>query len=198
MSKYILAGGKDRKFPEYWSALATEIGSTKSERPFRVLSCFFSQSLSDWNKKFELFVPHFKIAFGEDAECKLASLDNFLDELNECDIVYLHGGTTHMLKGTLSKYKNIADHFKDKVVVGSSAGANYLSVKGWSPGMREVIDGAGIVPLNVIVHFGSNYGDDDPRGPIDWEKAEQDLRLAIEPNATITRLTEGSFIVVEQ
>lgn len=172
-TKYVLAGGLDRAHPEYWDRLGKEITIRK---PVRLLSCFFSQPKKDWQGKFKEFEPFFKQAFGDDAICELANVEDFLSQVKECDVIYLHGGTTHRLKSVLIRYGNLKPYFKDKVVIGSSAGANYLSKLGWSPSLRQPMEGSGIVNLNVIVHYGSNFVDDDALGVVDWGDAELQLK----------------------
>lgn len=187
-TKYILAGGLDRAHPEYWDHLGKEITVT---RPVKLLSCFFSQPKKDWQDKFNGFNPFFKRAFGDDVIRELADVEDFLDQLKECDILYLHGGTTHRLKSVLARYGNLVPYFKGKVVIGSSAGANYLSKLGWSPSLRQPIEGAGIVNLNVVVHYGSNFVDEDALGPVDWEDTKLQLKKLLHEEDVITLLPEG-------
>lgn len=192
-TKYILAGGLDRAHPEYWDRLGKEITAKK---PIKLLSCFFSQPKKDWQDKFKGFNPFFKRAFGDDVICELADVEDFLDQLEECDILYLHGGTTHRLKSVLARYGNLKPYLKGKVVIGSSAGANYLSKLGWSPSLRQPMEGAGIVNLNVIVHYGSNFVDDEALGPVDWDDATQQLQELLHGKGEITPIREGEFVVV--
>ncbi len=195
-TKYILAGGLDLKNLNYWDNLGKEVTVGK---PIKVLSCFFSQPKE---KKWELgltkFKPFFARAFGNDVIVNLASVEDFLKQIDDCDVLYLHGGSSHRLKSVLSRFENLEKHFKDKIVIGSSAGANYLAEAGWLPGLREAIKGSGIVPLNVLVHFGSTFEDDGALGPIDWAEAQNQLQEFIGQEQKITKLPEGEFVVFEK
>lgn len=192
MTTYILAGGLDRAHPEYWDNLGKEL---KISRPVKLLSCFFSMPKQDWEEKFEGFKPFFMRAFGEDVEYELADPDKFIEQIQRSDVVYLHGGSSHRLKTVLARYGNLEAHFRGKTIIGSSAGANYLSAVGWSPSLREVIIGSGIVPWNVIVHYGSSFADDEVMGPIDWQEARRQLKGVLPQDSKITPLYEGEFIV---
>lgn len=194
-TKYILAGGLDRAHPEYWDNLGKELDI---EKPIRLLSCFFSQPKDDWKDKFKGFEPFFKRAFGDDVVCMLAGVEDFLEQVKKCDVLYLHGGSSHRLKSVLIHYGDLKPHFKDKVVIGSSAGANYLSKIGWSPSLHEPIQGSGTVPLNVVVHYGSTFADEDTLGAVDWGKAQEQVQNLAGKDETVTLLREGKFVVIEQ
>lgn len=189
---YILAGGLDRAHQEYWDNLGREL---KLNRPVKILSCFFSQPKNDWEEKFEGFKPFFARAFGADVECELANPDKFIEQIKRSDVIYLHGGSSHRLKAVLKRYDGLQSYFSNKIVIGSSAGANYLSKVGWSPNLREVIRGSGMVPISVLVHYGSTFADDEVLGPISWEEALRQLEEITPDNSKIALLKEGEFII---
>ena len=189
---YILAGGLDRAHPEYWDNLGSEV---KVSRPVKLLSCFFSMPKQDWEEKFEGFKPFFTRAFGDDVECELADPNIFIEQVKRSTVIYLHGGSSHRLKTVLARYGNLRSHFRGKIIIGSSAGANYLSSVGWSPSLREVIKGSGMVPWNVIVHYGSTFADDEVMGPIDWEEARRQIEDILPRGSKTTPLYEGEFLV---
>lgn len=193
-TRFILAGGNDRATKQYWQELAKATPHTK---PLHVLSCMFARDDTRWEKLFEEFREFFKIAFGNDVVLELASQDRLSEQIKAADVVYLHGGSDgEELKRTLLAVPGLQQQFEDKIVIGSSAGAQFLSTKFWSVGKREVREGAGLTPLNIIVHYGSDFGSDDPRGPIDWQRAEQELQKGI-GDENVTRLLEGKFVVYE-
>lgn len=189
---YILAGGADTKNnPGYWKKLRSTI---QSEKPLHILSCQFAQPEDEWQERFKSFESgYFKQGFGEDMTCELADPDNLKDQIKKADVIYLHGGSTAALRKVMDKVPNIQELWKDKIVIGSSAGAHYLTKFHWTPGDRVVRRGAGFVPLNIISHYGSDYGSDEPEGPIDWEKANQELQTAI-GDQEVTPIPEGDFV----
>lgn len=188
-TRYILAGGNDRSTNEYWLKLS----QLTNKRPVKLLSCFFSREGEDINALFNGYVPFFKLAFGKDAECRLATPENLEEQIKNSDVIYFHGGNTSALRKVMDTYPGIEKYWKDKIVIGSSAGAHYLSKTYWTPGRRKVENGSGILPVNIMVHYGSSYGSDEPEGPIDWQKAEAELKKVV-GNEKIVKIPEGDFV----
>lgn len=197
VTKYILAGGGDYKNTQTFSPrLAAEVRK-QITGPVKVLSCLFAEPREVWEAKFAKREPWFRQMFGDDTSVELAFPDVFSEQVSKADVVYLHGGDDALLGHYLDQVKDIRGLFADKIVVGSSAGANWLSSACWTCDWRAVRHGAGLVPLNIIVHYGSDFGEHDPRGPIDWQSAETDFQAVLETGAQITRLPEGEFVVFE-
>ncbi len=192
-TRYILAGGNDRSTKTYWENLAKVI---EHDKPLRVLSCMFAREPERWKDLHQEFNKFFKLAFGEKMTSELADPKYFREQISIADVVYLHGGDTKRLKELLAPFKNLQKMFEGKTVIGSSAGAQFLSRQYWSCGTRKTGTGSGLTPINTIVHYGSDFGSDEPRGPIDWEKAEQALQSVV-GNEKVTRLPEGQFVKVE-
>ncbi len=189
MTNYILAGGKDRGTSNYASDLSKVV-----ETPKYLLSCFFAQPRENWEDKFASFEDFFRNVFGADCEIELAFPDDFRQQVKKSEVIYLHGGDDTLITYYLDVFKDISTMFEGKTVIGSSAGANYLSSKYWTCDWREVREGSGLVPLNIITHYGSHYGSDDPRGAVDWVGASQELLKATQPDHVVTTLPEGKFV----
>ena len=85
--------------------------------------------------------------------------------------------------------------FKDKVIAGNSAGSDMIATHHWTCDWRACADGLGILPIKFIPHYLSDFGDSDPRGPIDWRKAHDDLAAYGDTSLPIHALKEGEFIV---
>lgn len=198
MTTYILAGGADKKYPSYATALAAEVRKYKPGR-LTVLSCFFAEPREVWEEKIVARTEWFKAVFGNDTEVVPAFPDIFPEQINACDVVYVHGGDDTLLAHYLDAVPNLTDLWKNKIVIGSSAGADYLSGQYyWSCDWRHVRKGSGITSLNVIPHYESEeYGMQDPRGPIDWQAARSELQAAVGPDAEVHPLREGEFVVVQ-
>lgn len=197
MTKYILVGGADRKYPTYTQALRAEIAKTLPG-PLKVLSCFFAEPREVWEEKFALRERWFKESLGEATSITLAFPDTFRSQVKAADIIYLHGGDDVLLAHYLDDVSDLAGLWDGKIVIGSSAGANYLAKSYWTCDWRQVGKGGGLVDLNVIPHFDSEeYGTQDPRGPIDWTAARQELQTSLGPDGQVTLLREGEFVVVE-
>ena len=196
MTTYILAGGADRKKPKFGEKLTAEVHK-RIDGPVRVLSCVFAEPREMWSEKFASRKPWLRQLFGDDTETELAFPDQFREQIKRANVIYVHGGDDALLGHYLNQYGDIRELFEGKIVVGSSAGADWLSANFWTCDWRQSMQGSGIVPLNIMVHYGSAYGADDPRGPIDWQKAEAEFQAAIGADKTITHLPEGEFVVVE-
>jgi hypothetical protein len=197
MTKYILAGGADRKFKGYGENLATEIFKAVNQ-PIHFLSCFFAEPREEWESKFADRLDWFRQNFGKNGRYELAFPDRFIDQLKASNVVYIHGGDDDLLTYRLSQFKDLERLFEGKVVVGSSAGADWLSSNFWTCDWREVRRGSGLTGLNIIPHFESEeYGMSDPRGPINWKQANTELQTTIGAGKAVTLLREGEFIVVE-
>lgn len=195
MTKFILAGGADRKFSTFGKRLSQEVNKTTAPRT--ILSCNFAVPREDWEEKFIAKKEWFEEHFGQGVEVVLAMPNKFEEQVESADLIYLHGGDDTLLHYWLGKY-DLSKLFSGKIVVGSSAGANALAHTYWTCDWREVQQGLGLVPGNVITHFESEeYGVFDPRGPINWGIAKEELMNALNNNYPISTLHEGEFVVFE-
>ena len=198
MTKYILAGGNDRESENYGQTLAAEIFKTHP-KPVHILSCSFASPREEWEAKLPIREQWFKQAFGDQTEVTLAQPNTFQQQAKEVDVIYFHGGDDDLIAYRMSQFQDLTGLFTGKIVVGSSAGADWLATTFWTCDWREVRRGSGLTPLNIIPHYESpTYGNEDSRGPIDWQKANNELKTAIGSNQTVTPLHEGQFTVIEQ
>lgn len=196
MTRYILAGGGDRKSPDYGEKLAAEVRK-HHEGPLHVLSCLFAEPREVWETKFEQRKAWFRQVFGPETEVELAFPDKFRAQAKAADLIYLHGGDDVLLAHYLDQHTDIEQLFAGKIVVGSSAGADWLSSNYWTCDWREARKGSGLTPANIMVHYNSDFGADTPRGAIDWQAAEAELRAKLKPDDSILRLWEGEFIAFD-
>ncbi|HEY4160528.1 MAG TPA: Type 1 glutamine amidotransferase-like domain-containing protein [Candidatus Saccharimonadales bacterium] len=197
MTKYILVGGADRKYVAYAQAFAEEVRKTAAG-PLKVLSCLFAEPRETWEDKFAIRESWFKETLGEDTEVRLAFPDKFAQQCAWADIIYLHGGDDTLLSCYLDRAGDLSELWQGKIVVGTSAGANYLAKSYWTCDWRQTRGGSGLVDLNVIPHFESKeYGKADPRGPIDWGAARAELQHSLGAGERVTPLPEGHFVVIE-
>lgn len=84
-----------------------------------------------------------------------ANLEQFKDQLQEADAIFVTGGVTKVLKERLLTCPEFEELIKDKVYAGSSAGANVVAkfhTSGFAEGVQE---GLGILPIGIIAHFGN-------------------------------------------
>ena len=194
MTKYILAGGCDLQYPEYLSQLARII-RTDFEQP-KILSCWFSISDDEAEAKFSDYKEYFLNFFNEKTEFIKATKDEFLDQVENANVIYFHGGHTTLLLPAMERYGEMREVFRGKIVVGSSAGANYISKFGFSPSKATVGKGTGLVNVSTIVHFGSRGFNDMTFKPSYWQDAIKKVKEESGSNEVVL-LPEGTFTVID-
>ena len=195
MTTYILAGGCDRRYPQYMSALARVI-QTEVNAP-RILSCWFSNPDDEAPDKFASYSSYFLQNFAQGTTVKMAEADSFLEQVAEADMVYFHGGHSKLLLDKMQHYGDMKAAFEGKIIVGSSAGAVYLSSMSYSPTARAVVQGSGATSLNTVVHYGSEGFGDKTFESSFWHEATEAVRAASDSGEVVV-LPEGTFIVVKQ
>lgn len=198
MTMFFLNSGAEGDYPARAKSFYEKVFAGLTDEVC-VLWCFFARGEEDTSAayheclaKFQPFLPA-ALSYAH----VHASNKCFAEETADADVIILRGGHTKTLLTALQKY-NLQRLFKDKIVVGSSAGSNVLCEHYWSPGARELGDGFGLVPVKFISHYGSQYGSDDLAGPIDWEKARNELITYGDPDLPIYAPEEGDFEVVER
>jgi len=200
MTMYILIGGNHSSTPMSDAQIArlcnTVIKKLNGENP-RIVSVPFMLPREDWEWKFrDRRLPLFEQQFGKKFEAILAYPDTFRDDVKWANVIYIHGGDDVLLAHYLDKFKDLEGLFAEKIVVASSAGADYISKIFWTCDWRAVMNGRGLVEVAVITHFDGEFGKDDPRGPVDWAAAKEELTAAT--NLPIYTIREGEFEIFEE
>lgn len=197
-TKYILnSGGLRNNIPEAKKFVAEMLKGQGNEP--KVLFCFFAHPREEWEGRFAEYVKGFKDWLSSEVNPKfeLAFPATFKEQIEKCDVLYIHGGDDHLLKYWLSQF-DLPAIWQGKVVATNSASTNALAKSFWTCDWRQCFDGFGILPIKVIPHYLSDYGSDDPRGPIDWQKAFDDLKNYGDPTLQIYALKEGEFEIFEE
>lgn len=196
MTLYILAGGCDHAYPEYWEKLS-EIVLREVASP-RILSCMFASDDHEVSNRFERYKSTFSQYFAQ-SEVTFAQHDEFYEQIKSSDMIYLHGGRTSRLLEAIPDYDRFKQAVEGKIVIGSSAGANFLSTVCYSPSRKENLRSSGILPVASIVHYGVAEFEGQPISIQDWQDIRQalvdDLRGTLLP---IALLPEGQFSVLVQ
>ncbi len=199
MTKYILNSGGAKNFPEKERKFIKEILS-EFEGETKILYCFFAQPREDWEMKYEKYHKRFAELAGEDFDLKfeLAFPEKFEKQIKENNVVIIQGGDDHLLQYWLGKF-DLPKIWDGKVVATSSAGSDAMVEFFWTCDWRKCMKGLGLVPIKLIPHYKSEtYGIDDPRGPIDWEKAHKEISEFGNKDLPIHALKEGDFVVIEK
>lgn len=198
MTKYVLNSGGIKRQPQLKKKFHRELVKGLSDAPKFVL-CNFAQGREYWEPKFQAYSETIieDMPEGITPSLELAMPLTFKAQCKQADIIYFHGGDDHLLRYWVDQF-NLPALFKDKVVATNSASSDMLSVHFWTCDWRECADGLGVLPIKFIPHYDSDFGSDDLRGPINWQKAYDELAAYGDPSLPIHALKEGEFIVREQ
>lgn len=195
MTKYVInSGGLRNNIPEakkFFTEVVKGLGSEPS-----ILFCFFAQTREDWEEVFPNYIKGFQewLPAGIKPKFELALPDTFEKQISESDAVYIHGGDDHLLKYWFSQFA-IPGIWRNKVIATNSASTNILAKSFWTCDWRRCFDGLGVLPIKVIPHYKSAFGKNDPRGPIDWDKAYDELKNFGDNKLPIYALQEGEYEV---
>lgn len=125
-------------------------------------ACILREKKNKWPTLFEqdkqLFV---QVAPQKNLTFVLAQEESVVlsEQLKNADVIYLRGGSTPALKAVLGMVENLVDLLKDKIVVGSSAGAYVLS-KYYYTHERDCIDeGLDVLPVKTMCHYVEDRAD---------------------------------------
>lgn len=198
MTKYVLNSGGIKNQPELKKKFHQELINGLDGTP-KFLLCNFAQGREYWEIKFQGYSDAIveDMPDGVIPTFTLAMPNDFIEQCRQANVIYFHGGDDHLLKYWMSQF-DMVSMFKDKVVATNSASSNMLATHYWTCDWRQCGDGFGVAPIKFIPHYQSNFGNDDPRGPIDWQKAYDKLAAYGNTSLPIYALKEGEFIVREQ
>lgn len=198
MTKYVLNSGGWRNEPEWAKEFFAEVAKGLGGSP-RLLLCCFAQPREDWEDRFAVYKENICTFFPEGIKpiIDFAFPDTFAEQIKESDILYMHGGDDHLLQYWLRQF-DVPRIWDNKVVATGSASSNALAKHFWTCDWRKCMDGLGILPIKFLSHYESAYGVDDPRGPINWQSAYEELKNYGDPALPIHALKEGEFVVIEK
>lgn len=193
MTKYILNSGGLRKNPEKAKKFFSEMVKDFGANP-KILLCFFAKKRENWEEKFDEYSKNLaeSLPDGIQPVFELAFPDRFIEQVKNSDVIYIHGGDDYLVQYWLKQF-DLPAIFKDKVVATNSASSDALAKYFWTCDWRHCMEGLGILPIKFIPHYKSDWGKDDPRGPIDWQKAYEELASFEDQNLPIYALEEGQF-----
>lgn len=184
-----------RNAPDKTKEFLAEVVKGLGNNPIITL-CFFATGREYWETKFAEYSQRFSSMMPKEVKpiFKLAFPDKFVEQVKEADAIMIQGGDDHLLHYWLGQF-DVPKIWDNKVVSGSSAGSDVLCQHFWTCDWRQCMDGLAILPIKFIPHYKSDFGADDPRGPIDWEKAYMELSN-YGGNLPIYALVEGDYIVM--
>lgn len=193
MTKYVLNSGAIRNNHELAEKFFAEVVKDLGDTP-RILICLFAQPREDWEQKFSQVTESNFFPKGVRPIFELAFPEKFEEQVRDADVVHISGGDDYLLQYWLRKY-DLPALWEGKVVASSSAGSDALSASFWTCDWRVCMEGLGILPVKFLPHYESAYGNKDPRGPIDWSKALEELEKYGDTSLPIHALKEGEYVV---
>jgi len=183
MTKFILHGGGEGGGDESHDAFFKEIINSLPKNGGKILCVYFAVPDELVKEKHKVYEEYFKRnnLFGKDIELKIASKENFMEELRWADAVYFRGGDTEMLLEQIKKYSEFKKELlKKDVVAGSSAGVYFLSEWAFSSSRDYIYEGLGILPIKSNCHY----------------KKRKDLSRLDDLSGELLTLEEGEYRVI--
>ena len=198
MVKYVLNSGGIGNNPELGKKFFAEVVDGLGNSP-KVLLCFFAQKREEWEERFSSSSINLKeyMPSGVEPTFELAFPQTFEEQIKNADAVYIPGGDDHLVQYWLRQF-DIPQIWDGKVVATNSASSHALSSQFWTCDWRMCMNGLEILPIRFLAHYESEYGAEDPRGPIDWQKAYKELESFGDTSLPIHALREGEFIVIQK
>ena len=152
--------------------------------------CIFAQPEDEWDETIKWNSEMFdKFKGDRTIEYKTMTAENFEDVSAWADIIYVPGGNVFTLLDKLKPYY-LDKLWDDKVVAGSSAGADLLCAHFVSLQHRKLGDGLGWVPVTCVPHWRDEFEDYTAD---DWDWAEQEP-LRKHPKVPVLGISEGRFV----
>lgn len=197
MTKYVLNSGGMANNPEGAKRFVAEVIKGLGQQP-KILFCFFAEKREHWEEKFVKYQAGFNELLSEGIKItyELAMPETFAQQISAADVIYIHGGDDHLLLYWLRQF-DVPNIWKGKVVATNSASSDAISSGFWPCDWRQCMDGLGILPIKFIAHFESDFGNDDPRGPVDWQAGRRELEQYGDRSLPIYALKEGEYEVFE-
>lgn len=152
-TKIIVSGGYANEVNPENTKFFTEIVSNTPDE-LSILIILFAKPEEEWNKKSQQVIDQFeRLEKSKNIKYTIATHYGLEDQLDESDIIYIHGGNTALLIKSIQQHPDFIEKIKGKIVAGESAGTYLLSTCFYSKTLSEIRDGLGIIPIKVICHF---------------------------------------------
>ena len=198
MAKYVLNSGGLKSKPDTAKEYFAEVLEGLGETP-KLLWCFFATLPDNPDERFTKYTKMFAsyMPSGVHPIHKNAGIDTFAEDVAWADAIYIHGGHVSALRETLAEH-DLSTIFSNKTVGTNSASSILMSAVGFDCYTRKPSKGLSIFPIKFIAHYGSDFGSDDSRGPIDWDAAYDTVKNYGDTSLPVHALYEGEFIVMEK
>lgn len=156
MTKFVLHGGRDKNHKlktDYFEICRILIQGFNKPK---ILLVYFAKARELWEEKFSEDQTSFsKDVIGRECALEIASTDLklFEEQIKNCDIIYVPGGSTLPLIESIRPLNNFGQLISGKVYFGSSAGAYLVSKYYYSVDRQRIEEGLGILPIKCFAHW---------------------------------------------
>lgn len=169
-TKYILHGGSAQHVNEGNDLFYREILNNTPNK-VRILLVHFAGTKEKEAVNYQRDSSQFLRNKGnKELTFEVAEKSQFLEQVKNVDVVYFGGGTTVNLMNALSKYKNLKEALRGKIVAGESAGANSFCSYCYSKSGGGVIKCLGFVPVFMFPHYDKGNEADLSGAPSNLER----------------------------
>lgn len=189
MTKYILHGGETKVYNESNKKFFFEC-TNLPQTPVKILCIYFAKTTGSIEEAFEFAKKKFTEAAAPLKEFTFVLADENLEilrkQIQDADVVYIHGGDTDVLKEKLRPLIDFAELIAGKTVAGSSAGAYVLSRYYFSNSKRVIGEGFGVLAIKMFAH---------------WSEEKQPQRALLEEfgeELPVYLVPETEFVVIEK
>lgn len=182
---FILHGGASSKRTAANEKFFDEIVNSTDKDRINILCIYFARPEHRWDESFYEDKYAFEsLDTSKNLNVERATYENFSEQLENSDVLFINGGFKGHLKETIQSIDNFKDKIKGKVIVGISAGANILSTYYYSQGIEGIREGAAILSIKVFCHFEDNL--------------ENELKMLMEykEDLPIYKIPEESYIIL--
>ncbi|MEC8066584.1 MAG: Type 1 glutamine amidotransferase-like domain-containing protein [Pseudomonadota bacterium] len=183
MPTYILHGGAALRRCESNTQFYQHI-ARKMQAGQTLLLVYFAADREDWARK--LAHDSRNLLAQLDMKIEVAEVETFESQLQNADVVYIRDGYTDKLFKAFEAFDPKL-LMQDKVYVASSAGANLLCKGCYSAPAQKVMQGLGVLPLNVLIHANKD----------EYSKAKEKLVKLSNQDTPFLALEETKFITLE-
>ena len=153
-TKFILHGGASIRRTQENKKFFSEIVNSIDKDTLNVLCVYFARPEHRWDESFYKDKYAFELVeTTKTLNIEIASYDDFENQLQKSDVIFINGGFKGHLKETIESIDNFNGLISGKTVVGVSAGANILSTYYYSQGIDDIREGAGILSIKLFCHF---------------------------------------------
>ncbi len=152
--------------------------------------CNFAQNEDDWEDTTDRNMRMFRSFTKKKIENKIMTEKNFRAVSKWADVIYIPGGDSEVLKKRIKNLGNLKILWEEKILAGSSAGADFFCTAYISLRRKTLDKGLGWVNVACIPHWRDNYEDYTKK---DWDWAEKEA-LQTYPNLPLLCIPEGEFV----